>query len=134
MELARLVATWSKDPDRQVGAVVVRDNHVLGTGYNGFPRGVVDAPERLRVPATKLALTVHAEVNAVLNAVASVRGATVFCTEHPCHECARVIVQSGIHYVVCPAPRQNSKWVESWSWARIMFEEARVGVSLAPGS
>ena len=45
MDLARLVASWSKDPSTQVGAVIVdQDKRIVSTGVNGFPRCVNDAP------------------------------------------------------------------------------------------
>ena len=42
LEMAKLVASWSKDPSTQVGAVAVRNRTVIAQGYNGFPRGVDD--------------------------------------------------------------------------------------------
>ena len=55
----------SKDPRTQVGAVIVGpDLEVRSTGFNGFPRGIVDWPERLQDKPTKLRLIVHAEVPA----------------------------------------------------------------------
>ncbi len=52
LEMARLVAGWSKDPNAQVGAVIVRDNRVVATGFNGFPTHVQD-DGRLQDKATK---------------------------------------------------------------------------------
>src|ERR1051326_2813900 len=47
LELAKHVSSWSKDPSTKVGAVIVDANRrVVATGYNGFPRGVEDTPER----------------------------------------------------------------------------------------
>ena len=42
LEMAKLVASWSKDPSTQVGAIAVRNRTVIAQGYNGFPRGVDD--------------------------------------------------------------------------------------------
>ena len=42
LEMAKLVASWSKDPSTQVGAVAVRNRTVIAQGYNGFPRGMDD--------------------------------------------------------------------------------------------
>ena len=47
LEMAHLVAGWSKDPNAQVGAVIVRNNRVVATGFNGFPAEVEDLDERL---------------------------------------------------------------------------------------
>jgi dCMP deaminase len=67
--IAREVSTASKDPSTKVGAVIVRpDWTVAAMGYNGFPRGIADTPERLNDRETKYALVTHAEVNAILTA------------------------------------------------------------------
>ena len=68
LDMARLVAAWSKDPSTQVGAVVVDpDYRVRGMGYNGFPAGIKD-DERLHDRPAKHKLVVHAETNAIATA------------------------------------------------------------------
>ena len=69
MEVARLIATWSKDPNTKTGAIVVGpDREIRATGYNGLVRGVNDdIPERMERP-TKYDFFEHAERNAVYNA------------------------------------------------------------------
>ncbi|MBI2669577.1 MAG: hypothetical protein HYX20_00290 [Candidatus Yanofskybacteria bacterium] len=48
LALAEFVAQWSKDPSTKTGAVIVdSNNRLVSVGYNGFPRGVNDSPERL---------------------------------------------------------------------------------------
>lgn len=107
--LCFLAAQRSRDPNTQVGAVVVNDQHVVvGLGYNGFPRGVPDGalPWAREAPPggssldTKYPYVVHAEVNAVLNTASSARGCVLFVALFPCAECAKVIIQSGIVEVV----------------------------------
>jgi deoxycytidylate deaminase len=71
-------------------------------GYNGFPRGVLDTVERYADRKMKYALVVHAESNALANAANIPRGATIYCTLHPCEECSKLIVQAGISRVVIP--------------------------------
>lgn len=128
VELAQLVATWSKDPSTKVGAVIVDDlRRVIATGYNGFPRGVRDDAARYADRAVKYPLVVHAEANAILNAVANVRGATLVATMLPCAECAKLIVQSGIACVAAPRI-DNDRWTESHTFARMIFNEAEVHV------
>jgi hypothetical protein len=84
LELAHHVATWSRDPSTKVGCVIVdQRNRVLGMGYNGFPRGVLDLPERYADRPTKLSLTVHSEPNAILNSSGELDGASLFCTLAP---------------------------------------------------
>ena len=57
MELARQISSWSKDPSKKIGAVVIGENgQVLAQGYNGFPRGVKDTEERYTIE--KLSITI----------------------------------------------------------------------------
>ncbi len=81
IKMADHAATASKDPSTQVGCVLVDDKRcVVGPGYNGFPRGVDDKPARLLDRSTKYLMVQHAEVNAVLNAVAGTEGSTAYVT------------------------------------------------------
>jgi dCMP deaminase len=128
LELAHHVATWSRDPSTKVGCVIVdQRNRVLGMGYNGFPRGVLDLPERYADRPTKLSLTVHSEPNAILNSSGELDGASLFCTLAPCGECAKLIIQAGIGMVFCPPPNLE-RWVESQECSKLMFLEAGVGL------
>ena len=129
LELSRLVGTWSKDPSTGVGAVVVGPSRiVLGLGYNGFPRGVVDDEWRLHDRPTKYAFTVHAEANALLTAGQGAHGATIYCSLFPCQECAKLIIQAGIRRVVSPAtpPQLAERWGDSFINAKTMLTEAGV--------
>jgi deoxycytidylate deaminase len=69
LNICQVVATRSKDPNTQIGCVVVGPNHeIRTTGYNSFPRGIRDdVPERLVRP-TKYLWIEHAERNAICNA------------------------------------------------------------------
>ena len=61
LKIARTIAEQSKDPSTKVGAVIVSpDKQIISTGYNGFPVGVDDAPERYEDRPTKLKMVVHA--------------------------------------------------------------------------
>lgn len=109
MELAKLVSTWSKDPNRQVGAVVIKDRYVVGLGFNGFPRNINDSKARLNDKELKNLLMVHAEVNA-LNA-AGREGDTIYIYPLlPCTHCIGEIIQAGITTVVTMPLREDSKW------------------------
>ena len=104
MELAFLVASWSKDPSTKTGAVVVGpDKEIRATGYNGPVRGVDDdVPERFERP-TKYDFFEHAERNALYNACltgVSVKGCVMYATHAPCVDCARAIIQAGIKTVI----------------------------------
>ncbi|MGM9941543.1 MAG: deoxycytidylate deaminase [Bulleidia sp.] len=105
MGLAHLSALRSKDPNTQVGAVIVDANHrVVSIGYNGFPGGVSDEEfpwgREGGVLETKYAFVVHAELNAILNSQRSVRDCTIYVSLFPCNECAKAIIQSGITRIV----------------------------------
>ena len=93
--MAKLVASWSKDPSVQVGAVIVKGKKVVGIGYNGFPKGVHDFSDRLMNRELKLELVVHAEVNACLDAGKDAEGGTLYVwptlmVPNICPNCAKV--------------------------------------------
>ena len=106
MTIALIASLRSKDPNTKVGACIVDvNNHVLGTGYNGFIKGVDESCFPLSRDGewlnTKYPYVIHAEVNCILNSVvSSLKDATLFCTLYPCNECAKQIIQSGIKRVV----------------------------------
>lgn len=129
-KLAQEVSNWSKDPSTKVGAVIVGDNgQIVSQGYNGFPRGVYDLSERYNDRPLKYKLVVHAEMNAILNALyngSSVKGCVIFVHNLPvCNECAKAIIQSGIKKVYMDT-EINERWQESWKMTKIMFDEANV--------
>ena len=123
LELAQHVATWSKDPSTQVGAVIVRpDRTIASVGYNGFPRGVIDEPERYAEREVKYKMVVHAEANAILSAREPLHGYTCYVLPlAPCSSCAAMIIQSGIQRVVTTVER----WEGS---AQTMFQESGVTI------
>lgn len=130
-DLASLVAGWSKDPSTQVGAVIVNKNRqVLGLGYNGFPRGVNDDPERYNNRETKLMFVAHAERNALDNTFTSSEGATLYSTLFPCTDCAKGIIQRGIKRVVTTAPSEAQWQRFNCEVSKTMFEEAGVELAL----
>lgn len=126
--MAGYVASASKDPSTQVGAVIVRpDRTIASLGYNGFPRGVRDDLARLHDRPFKYAATVHAELNAILNAREPLRGMTLYCTLHPCAQCAAAIAQAGIACVYVPPGQETpERWRESFEIARQILVEANV--------
>jgi dCMP deaminase len=105
MGLAHLSALRSKDPNTQVGACIVDENHrVVSVGYNGFPKGCSDDTfpwgREGGVLDTKYAFVVHAELNAILNSPRSVAGCTLYVSLFPCNECAKALIQAGIRRIV----------------------------------
>jgi dCMP deaminase len=137
IELAKHVAQWSKDPSTKVGAVITDDHRrVVSLGYNGFPRGVVDDPERYETRMVKYKMIVHAEANALTSASKSVGGCTLYATKFPCSECAKLIIQMGIWRVVAPMKLQASnpdpsleRWIEDATYAHQMMSEAAIVIA-----
>ena len=129
-DMAKLVASRSKDTSTKVGCVIVSSDKVLlSTGYNGIARRVADLPERLERPA-KYLWTSHAEENAIAQAaregIALNRGVAVV-THMPCSRCARMLIQAGIT-MVCVGSGTTSMPEEEFATADAMFEEACVQV------
>lgn len=139
IELARLVATWSKDPSTKTGAVIIdTKRRVVGIGFNGFPRGVKDSESRYQDRELKYKLVVHCEANAILNANGSVVGCTIYTTKMPCTECTKLIIQAGLLHVVIPwqDPYDESvkRWREDAAISKVMLQEARVVLHELPES
>ena len=133
LEMAELVATWSKDPSTQVGAVIVDiDNRIVSTGFNGFPRGCLDHADTLGDRERKLLRTIHAEDNALLFARRDVTGMTLYVTRPPCARCAAKVVQAGIAKVVYRLPPTDftERWKHEMAEAAQMFFEGQVAVEV----
>lgn len=129
MQISRVIANRSKDPNTQAGACIVNGkNVVVGLGYNGFPRGCsdVDLPwgKEGSLCDTKYAYVVHAEENAVYNANSSTDGARLYCTLFPCNECSKTIIQNGINEIIFEDDRYHDK--EAWIASRRMLDLAGV--------
>lgn len=104
MKIADVTSGLSYAKRLQVGAVIVKDNQILATGYNGMPSGWENVCETVEPDGnTKTKPEVlHAETNAIAKVAQSTEssnGSTLFCTHAPCIECAKLIYQSGINTV-----------------------------------
>jgi dCMP deaminase len=108
MGIALMSAARSKDPSTQTGACIVKDNKIIGVGYNGAPNGMDDdtfpwasiGEQTGNLLEIKNSYVVHAELNAILNSIDNLNGATLYVTFFPCNECAKAIAQSGIKEVI----------------------------------
>jgi dCMP deaminase len=136
IDLAREVSTWSKDPSKKIGAVIVGEHcQILSQGYNGFPRGVFDFEDRYNDRPTKYKYVVHAEMNAIYNATLNgvkCHGSSLYVWGLPiCSECAKGIIQVGIKHVYIPNESfgVNPMWDEAFEFSKSMFEESGVGVT-----
>lgn len=129
LDMAKLVASWSKDPSTQTGAVIVdKANRVISTGYNGFPKNVMDLAERYENRDYKYAHIVHCEINAVLFAKRDLEGCTLYTWPFlSCSVCAAAMIQAGIKRVVAPNT-SNPRWVESLNKSVTLFKQAAIEV------
>ncbi|MCI5697484.1 MAG: cytidine/deoxycytidylate deaminase family protein [Clostridiales bacterium] len=113
MGMAKLTAQRSTCLRRQVGAVIVKDRHIIATGYNGAPRGLAHCGqlggclrEQLKVPSGQrheLCRALHAEQNAIIQAATlgqSIEGASIYITHQPCSICSKMIINAGITRIV----------------------------------
>lgn len=106
MAIAIFTSLRSKDPSTKVGAIVVNDqNHIVGTGYNGFVAGVDESMFNWERDGdwleTKYPYVVHAEANSILNTtVSDLRNCRIYTTLYPCNECAKKIAQKKITEVI----------------------------------
>lgn len=109
LKLAKTVATWSKDPRKQCGAVIVDNGKIKGIGYNGFPRGVEDTKARLSDKILKLKIIVHAEVNAII--ASEGKGDSIYVwPQLPCGQCIGLIIQAGLSRVVTLPLSPDTRW------------------------
>lgn len=111
MKLAEVISTRSTCLRRQIGALAVRDGHILATGYSGAPR---DQPHCIDIGCLReeqgiesgthheICRAVHAEQNVICQAAyhgISLLDATLWCTHQPCSICAKLLVNAGISEV-----------------------------------
>jgi dCMP deaminase len=139
MELAKHIATWSKDRSRQTGCVVVGPTgEIRATGFNGFPRGVDDDIEERHQRPAKYLWTEHAERNAIYNAASvgvRLSECVMYVPWYPCTDCARAIIQSDIVQLVCYKPDfSDPKWGDEFRLVEIMLKEGGVLTKYVEGS
>lgn len=132
IESARaLAAIWSKDPSTKVCCIAVGDRpNLVAFGYNGLPPGLADSDDRLLDRPTRLALTLHAETNALYNATFEVR--TLYVTHHPCAECALdILAARTVRRVVYQRQGDfDDRWSHSLAFAADLLAEG--GIELVP--
>ncbi len=105
------VSTRATCTRRKVGAVIVKDNRILSSGYNGAPSGIDHCDktgclrEKLNIPSgerAEICRGVHGEQNAIIQAAyygISIKGSILYCTDSPCFICAKMIINSGIQKI-----------------------------------
>lgn len=124
MEIAKVVSKRSKDPHTQVGAVIVKDNHILGIGYNAEPKNFnYDFDWN---SSEKYDYVIHAEMNAISNAttfVADIRGSDIYVTLSPCPECMKLLIQYEIKNVY-----YLRKYKKSFEKTKFMAEHSNINL------
>lgn len=131
LKIAKVVGERATCVRRKIGALAVKDKHILSTGYNGAPAGIKDCLElgclrdQQNVASGSphdICRSVHAEQNVIIQAAVhgvSIKGATIYCTTAPCAQCARMLVNAGIKKYVCFIDYPNKE-------ARYLFKEAGI--------
>jgi len=112
MEMAHLVARRSTCLRRKVGAILVKDKHILSTGYNGAPKGLKHCSEvgclreELGIPSGErheICRGLHAEQNAIIQAAVfgiSIKNSVLYCTNTPCVVCAKMLINASISEII----------------------------------
>jgi len=135
INIAEQVKLKSKDNNTKIGVVIVgKDNEIVSTGYNSFPRGIDDSVEERQEKPEKYFWFEHAERNAIYNAArigVSTLGTTMYMTcGISCADCARAIINAGISKIVLRSGKgaMSTKWVESAQRSNQMFKEAGIQI------
>ena len=135
MKMAKLVSERSTCLRRQVGAVLVKNNQVIASGYNGAPKHTQHCEntgclrEQMNVPSGQnheLCRGVHAEQNTIIQAAlngTSLEKAALYCTHYPCSICAKMIINSEIKqvYVLDQYPDNLSKELFADAGIEVLF-------------
>ena len=118
-KLMYLVSSKSPDPRTKIGAILVREKHLISSGFNGFPMGVKDLPERYEDRNEKIKFICHAEMNSILVAArfgTSTLGCKLYTNGIPCQDCCKAALQGGISEIIVHKQWPeftNKHWIES---------------------
>lgn len=133
--LARMVASRSTCRRRHIGAVLVKADRIIATGYNGAPQGLAHCldvgclREELGIPSGQryeLCRGIHAEQNALINAAiygVSTLDSTLYCTNQPCILCARMLINAGVKRVVHQGDFDDAMALQFFAEAGVKVEE-----------
>ncbi len=135
LKIASVVAERSTCRRHHVGAVAVRNKHILATGYNGAPSGVKDCLElgclrdEMNIPSgtrQEICRGIHAEQNVIIQATlhgVSLEGSTIYATHTPCNLCAKMLVNAKIKRFVSFSRYDDNAFVD-------LFKEAVIEVDI----
>jgi len=130
MLIAIITSQRSPDPNTQVGAYICdKYRRTISTGYNGTPRNINPRTTPWNRTAnnkydTKYPYVVHAELNAIINATRDLKDATLYCTLHPCSECAKSIMQAGIREVIYLNNYHEDSWQADIEFSNKLMKSA----------
>ncbi len=136
LKLAEVVAERSTCIRRHVGAVAVRDKHILATGYNGAPAGAADCLElgclrnENNIPSGQrheVCRAIHAEQNVIIQAAlhgVSLEGAIIYATHSPCVLCAKMLVNARIKGYVSFGNYSEDTFIQLFKDAGIIYRKA----------
>ena len=131
LKIASVVAERSTCRRHHVGAVAVRDKHILTTGYNGAPSGLKDCLElgclrdEMGIPSGErheICRGIHAEQNVIIQAAlhgVSLEGSIIYCTHTPCVLCAKMLVNAKINRFVSFGKYSDDTFLELFQQAGI---------------
>ncbi len=112
MEMAYVIAKRSTCLRRKVGAILVKDKHILSTGYNGAPKGMKHCSEigclreNMNIPSGErheLCRGLHAEQNVIIQAAVfgtSIKDSVLYCTNTPCVVCVKMLINAGVREII----------------------------------
>ncbi len=135
LKIASVVAERSTCRRHHIGAVAVKDKHILTTGYNGAPAGQKDCLElgclrdELHIPSGErheICRAIHAEQNVIIQAAlhgVSLEGSTIYCTHTPCVLCAKMLVNARIKRFVSFGQYSDDTFID-------LFREAGIEVDI----
>jgi dCMP deaminase len=135
MDAAEVYSRLSTAKRLQVGCVVVKDNTIIGIGYNGMPSGwdnnceeeiIVEEDEKFIKSLKTKPEVLHAETNALAKIAKSTNssdGASMFITHAPCIDCAKLVYQSGINSVYYRNSYKNTEGLDFLKKCNIKIEQ-----------
>ena len=134
LKIASVVAERSTCRRHHIGAVAVKDKHILATGYNGAPAGLKDCLElgclrdEQKIPSGErheVCRGIHAEQNVIVQASlhgVSLEGSTIYCTHTPCVLCAKMLVNAKIARFVSFGHYNDNSFTRLFLEAGIKFD------------
>ncbi len=141
LKMASVVAERSTCRRHRIGAIAVKDKHILTTGYNGAPSGRKDCLElgclrnELHIPSGEkheICRAVHAEQNVIIQAAlhgASLEGSTIYCTHSPCRICAKMLVNARIKRFVTFGEYNDDSYEDLFKDEKL-FQDAGIEVEI----